>query len=181
MIVNNSSIYHLWLTAICLVVLFPLLLLLGCDSFGLEDPAASIDVRPDVRSVISEDANTGVWFVTDPPDPALVGDTYNVEVRSDGPGFRALYLESLTPAICFGSEASSIDVLYVTVNFVTAGDCGLRAVSLAGDDDTAYQIFSVYEPSNTPAPIMKTCTKTDHIRPLSLKIPLDRDCPRGWD
>lgn len=156
------------------VALLPILALalVACaDQPGLVAPDG---INPDLQPT-----SVGVWFVTDPPEPALVGDTYDVEARADGMSWGSLQVTSLTPGVC-GLEQTwgGLNEWSGTVTFVAPGDCGLYATDGLNE---AFQIFEVYEPNETPAPIMKTCAKTGHSKILEIRIPLDQPCPPGWD
>jgi hypothetical protein len=137
-------------------------------------PIAPDGINSDLQPILE-----AVWFVTDPPDPALVGDTYDAEAGADGTRWENLEVTSLTDYVCSVSTTHSEGhEWHGTVTFVAAGECGLY---VSNPYDGAFQIFEVYEPTETPAPIMKTCSKSDHVKKLEIRIPLHRPCPPGWD
>jgi hypothetical protein len=155
------------------LALFPILAfaLVGCaDQPDLVGPhGINADLQP---------TSENVWFVTDPPEPALVGETYDVEIGSFGGGM-FLSLTSLTPSVCsvFITGGDGLTELYGTISFLEAGDCTLEATDFI---DYVYQIFPVYEPDQTPDPVTKTCTLDRAVREISFEISVDRDCPPGW-
>jgi hypothetical protein len=138
------------------------------------EPFAPLAMNADVQ------ATSSVWFATDPPQPALVGETYDVVVRASGAGYGSLDVYSLTPWVCSlqGTYSDGSTEWRGTATFLEAGECGLYADNSPYE---AYQIFDVYEPNETPAPYFKTCTKSTRSGQLEIRIPLDQSCPIGWD
>jgi hypothetical protein len=138
------------------------------------EPFAPLALNADVQAAYT------VWFATDPPEPALVGNTYDVVVRANEGGYAGLYVNSLTPWVCSlqATYSNGSTEWRGTATFLEAGECGLHADN---QPEEAYQIFDVYEPNDKPTPYFRTCTKSTRSGEIEIRIPLDQSCPSGWD
>jgi hypothetical protein len=130
------------------------------------DPVAPETMNADMQM-------SWLWFVSDPPVPAVVGDTYDVVVQGDGSDWRDVGVDSLTPSVC-SLQGTFDEMTYEwlgTATFLAAGECHLRATQGTRQAD---QIFDVFE-SNAPAPHLRACMGPRSGRVIW--IPRDNSCP----
>jgi hypothetical protein len=104
-------------------------------------------LAPETLNADLQTTDVYLWFTSTPPDPAFVGNTYEVKAEhSDELGEGGIWLGSRTPDVCYlYGEWHSGNPVSATVTFLEAGTCIIDAYE-GWAFWWAQQTFSVVDP-----------------------------------